>query len=127
MSMNARLYRWNELQPDAPMANITRRRVIGDKMMISKVELGAGFSLESHRHENEQFVLMISGRAVFGLGEPGTAAFREIEVRAGDVLHLPGNVPHSCRAIEPCEILDLFSPVSATTGVDHHASSARAG
>jgi hypothetical protein len=34
------------------------------------------------------------------------------------VLQLPGGVPHSAYAIERCEILDIFSPPSETTGID---------
>ena len=87
--------------------------------MISQVRLSAGFELASHHHENEQHVVMISGCCRFGLGEPGTPAYHEIEVRGGQVLELPGNVWHSCRALEDSLIYDLFSPVSETTGVDH--------
>ena len=114
----ARLYRWDDLPQDAPMALITRKRVIGDRMMISSVRLAKGFALASHRHENEQIVVVLSGRCRFGLGEEGTKEHREVEVRGGDVLHLPSNVPHSCQALEETAILDLFSPVSEKTGVD---------
>jgi quercetin dioxygenase-like cupin family protein len=41
-------------------------------------------------------------------------------LKGGEVLVLPGNVAHSCTALEDSHILDLFSPVSATTGVDRH-------
>ncbi len=110
--------RWAELPRDQPMARIDRRRVIGEKMMVSEVQLQPGFEVPTHSHENEQFVIMLSGRCIFGLGADGTAERREIEVRGGEVLVLPPNLPHSCRAIEATHILDLFSPPSATTGVD---------
>lgn len=100
------------------MPRITRRRVIGERMMVSAVVLEPGFELASHRHENEQFVVVQRGRAVFGLGEPGTPSWREVEVTGGQVLVLPSNVPHSCRAIEETHILDLFSPPTTETGVD---------
>jgi quercetin dioxygenase-like cupin family protein len=31
-------------------------------------------------------------------------------VKAGEVLHIPANVPHSAEAIEDCIAVDLFSP-----------------
>jgi len=111
-----------ELTTDRPMPKIARRRVIGERMMISDVVLDAGFELAAHRHENEQFVVVLSGRCVFGLGEPRTPEFREVEVEGGQVLVLPGMVWHSCRALEETRILDLFSPVSAATGVDAHGT-----
>ena len=114
-----------DLATDRPMPRIERRRIIGERMMISDVVLEPGFDLAPHRHENEQFVVVLQGRCVFGLGEAGTPEFREVEVRGGQVLVLPPNVWHSCRALERTHIYDLFSPISATTGVDAHAGATR--
>jgi len=114
----ARILTLADLSTDHPMPLIERRRIIGERMMISHVRLEKGFSVPTHAHENEQFVVLLSGRCRFGLGAEGDPARREIEVVAGQVVHLPGNVPHSCTALEPTEILDLFSPISEKTGVD---------
>lgn len=114
----ATVFKWDSMPKDAPMARIERRRIIGEQMMISQVFLAKGFELASHRHENEQFVVLLKGKCLFGLGDEGTPGHRTIELNAGEVLHLPGNVAHSCKAIENTEILDLFSPISEKTGVD---------
>lgn len=108
----------SSLPVDRPMPLISRRRVIGEHMMVSDVLLEKGFTLASHHHANEQFVVLLSGRCIFGLGAPGTPDYREVEVSAGQVLTLPPNLPHSCRALEETRILDLFSPPSQTTGID---------
>lgn len=108
----------SELPVDHPMPLITRRRVVGEHMMISAVVLERGFELASHSHFNEQLVVVQQGRCVFGLGEPESCEYREVELTAGQVLVLPPNTPHLCRAIEETHILDLFSPPSAATGVD---------
>ena len=42
----------------------------------------------------------------------------DLVVVGGEVLHLPANVPHSAEALEDSVLFDLFSPPSATTGVD---------
>ncbi|MEX2218726.1 MAG: cupin domain-containing protein [Phycisphaerales bacterium] len=118
MPTEARRIAWSDLPQDRPMDRIARRRIIAEHMMVSEVRLEPGFDLASHAHANEQLVVMLQGRCLFGLGEPGTPAYRETELRTGEVLVLPPNVPHSCRALEPSHILDLFSPPSATTGVD---------
>ena len=107
-----------ELPVDRPMPLIERRRIIGERMMISEVHLTKGFFVPSHHHENEQMVVVLSGRCRFTVGAPGTPEERELELATGEVLELPGNVPHSCLALEDTRILDLFSPISATTGVD---------
>lgn len=110
--------RWEDLASDQPMPRIDRRRIIGMNMMISEVLLHPGFEIRTHSHENEQFVVMLRGRCLFGIGAEDSPHRREVEVCGGEVLVLPPNLPHSCRAIEETLILDLFSPPSAATGVD---------
>ncbi len=113
----ARVYRWTDLPTDSPMPLIERRRIIGQKMMISQVMLEEGFVVPSHAHENEQFACVIRGRIRFGLGVEGSPEHQEIELTGGEVLHLPANVPHSAEALDETLILDLFSPPSEKTGI----------
>lgn len=115
---DARRYSWSELPTDAPMVNIERQRIIGEQMMLSRVRLAKGFFVPSHQHTNEQFAVVLSGHMRFGLGAEGSPTHREVEVRGGEVLYLPANVPHSAAALEDTIILDLFSPPSEKTGVD---------
>jgi len=117
-AMHATLHELDRLPVDRPMPKIDRQRIFGERMMISRVILHPGFQVPTHQHENEQFVVLLSGRCVFTIGTPGTADSQEIEMSGGQVLHLPSHIPHACRALERCEILDLFSPISAATGVD---------
>ena len=111
-------HRWADLPVDRPMARIERQRIIGAQMMISRVVLERGFVVPTHQHANEQFAVVLSGRMRFGLGAEGSPERRTLEVVAGEVLHLPANVPHSAEAIETSVLLDLFAPPSETTGVD---------
>jgi len=69
----ALIHTWADLPVDHPTAKIDRRRVVGSRMMVSHVVLHRGFRVASHRHPQEQFALVLSGRVRFGLGEPGTA------------------------------------------------------
>jgi quercetin dioxygenase-like cupin family protein len=114
------VHRWNDLPTDAPMALLTRKRIIGEQMMISQVALKKGCDVPSHNHVSEQFAVLVSGKMRFGLGAPGTPDHREITLNAGEVLHLPSNLPHSAYALEDCLILDLFSPPTQKTGIDRH-------
>ena len=115
--MDAKLYRWSDLPLDNPMALLDRRRIIGEQAMISQVRLQRGCDVPTHAHENEQFAMVMSGRLRFGIGGSGGAQ-REVIVSAGEVLHLPANVPHSAYAEEDTVVLDLFSPPSEKTGID---------
>ncbi len=108
---------WNALPVDRPMALLERRRVIGDKAMISHITLHKGCVVPVHSHENEQFSAILSGRLRFTFGEGGPAG---MDVSAGQVLHLPSNCPHGAEALEETVVLDIFSPPSASTGIDRH-------
>ena len=117
---NAKHYRWSDLPQDTPMELLSRKRIIGEQMMISQVNLRKGCCVPTHSHANEQFACIMSGELRFGIGEEGSAARYEVCVKAGGVLHLPANVPHSAEALEDTLVIDLFSPPSATTGIDRH-------
>lgn len=114
------VYAWSDMPTDRPMPRIDRKRIIGSKMMISHVTLHKGFKVATHHHENEQISVVLSGRIRFGIGDAAAPKF--VELGAGQVIHLPGNVPHAAEALEECVLLDLFSPPSATTGVDAQGS-----
>ena len=100
------------------MALLERRRVMGQRMSVARVVLQKGCYVPTHHHENEQISIIVSGRLRFGLGAEGSAERREQVVSAGEVLHLPSNVPHSALAEEETVVLDLFSPPAASTGID---------
>ncbi len=110
-------HRWQDLPQDRPMEKIARRRIIGEKAMLSEVTLSKGFVVPTHQHENEQFACILSGKLRFTISE-GAKDQRTIDVPAGGVLHLPPNVPHGAEALEDSVVLDIFSPPSDKTGVD---------
>lgn len=117
-NMTATHYRWDDLAPDFPMAQLSRRRIIGHNTMLSQVHLERGCYVPTHSHENEQIAVIVSGTLKFGIGADGSAQRREVVVRAGEVLHLPSNVPHSAEALEDTLVIDVFSPPSEKTGID---------
>jgi quercetin dioxygenase-like cupin family protein len=60
-----------------------------------------------HSHENEQVTYILSGALRFWIGEDES---QEVVVRAGEVLHIPANLPHKAEALEDTLDLDVFSP-----------------
>lgn len=111
-------YRWADLPADRPLSGLERRRVIGERVMLAQVRLEPGCVVPTHAHDNEQVCCVLSGRLRFGLGGEGGQPPREVEVAAGEVLHLPSGVPHSAEALEPTLVIDIFSPPSEKTGID---------
>ena len=115
----ASVHRWEKLTTDTPMALLERQRVIGEKMMVSRVTLHPGCKVPMHSHANEQISCILSGRLKFQLGDDA----RTVVVGSGEVLLLPAHVPHAAEALEETVVLDLFSPPSQTTGIDVHTAS----
>lgn len=120
MNSTAQVLRWSELEADDPLPLVRRQRIVGSEAMLSRFELGAGCEVPSHRHANEQFACVLSGRVRFVVGEEG--AEEERIVAAGEVLHLPSQVPHAAFALEDSVVLDVFAPPSEATGVDASGS-----
>jgi quercetin dioxygenase-like cupin family protein len=109
---------WNELPVDRPMELIERQRIVGERAMISRVRLAKGFVVATHRHDNEQLAVVLSGRIRFTLGPEAEPSRRVETLTAGQTLLIPSGAPHGAEALEETVILDIFSPPSETTGVD---------
>lgn len=123
--MKAPVYRWTELDMDNPVPLLTRKRIMGEKVMLARVLLAKGCHVPVHAHENEQIAWVVSGRAHFHIGEPGSPEAYDVVVSGGEVLHLPSNLPHGVDALEDTEILDVLSP-PGPMGVDRPDIAAQA-
>ena len=115
--MEARAYRWSEIEPDQPIALLTRRRVAGEQMLAAKVHLAKGCHVALHQHVSEQLAIVVSGHVRWTIGEDADSGQCYLEMRGGEVLHLPSNVWHGVDALEETEIIDILSPPGAM-GVD---------
>ena len=103
----AKHYRWEELPLETMKGTITRRLITSDRMMIAHVYLKKGDDVPRHSHENEQITYILEGALQFLLGVNGE---RELIVRAGEVLVIPSNLPHSAVALEDTLDVDVFNP-----------------
>lgn len=106
-SREVRWYRWEELPWEPLNEKLERRLITGERVMIAHVYLKKGCVVPLHRHENEQITYILEGALRFLIGEDRG---QEIVVHAGEVLHLPSNVPHEAEALEDTLDVDVFSP-----------------
>jgi quercetin dioxygenase-like cupin family protein len=74
------------------------------------VYLKKGCIVPKHSHENEQLTYILEGALHFRLGEDQK---EEVVVSAGEVLHIPSNLPHEAKALEDTLDVDVFSPPRA--------------
>jgi len=98
--------RWDDQPLDAVNATFDRKLVSGEHITIAQVFLKPGGGAPKHSHENEQFSYIMKGTLRFWVGDDE----RLIDVKAGEVLHLPPNVPHRAEALDDVFAIDVFSP-----------------
>ena len=75
--------------------------------MLASVELQRGCVVPKHAHVHEQSTICLEGCLKLIVGEDGA---EEYELRPGDVVMIPSNVPHAAEALEDSRVLDVFSP-----------------
>ena len=100
-------YRWEAMPREKVSAMLDRRLITGDRIMLAHVYLKKGCVVPKHSHENEQFTYILEGALRFWIGE---GEKEEVVVRAGEVLHIPSNLPHKAEALEDTLDVDVFSP-----------------
>ena len=100
-------YRWDDMPKERVSDTLERRLITGDRMMLAHVYLAKGCVVPKHSHMNEQLTYILDGALHFFLGEDQT---EEVIVRAGEVLHIPANLPHKAIALEDTLDVDIFDP-----------------
>jgi quercetin dioxygenase-like cupin family protein len=103
----AKHVRWDDIELEKMRGSVTKRFVNTQQLMLAQVNLKKGDDVPRHSHHNEQFTYVISGRMEFWLG---AADEQNLMLRAGEVLLIPGNLPHRAYAHEDTFELDIFNP-----------------
>jgi len=75
--------------------------------MAANVELARGCVVPKHAHVHEQITYVLEGWLRLTVGDDGAETY---DLRPGDVIHLPSNVPHGAEALDETRVIDLFSP-----------------
>src|SRR5437660_7158167 len=101
----ARLHRWESMPKERLSGKLDRRIITGERMMITHVYLKKGCVVPRHQHENEQITYVLEGALRFKLGDD-----QVVDVRAGEVLCIPSNLPHAAEALEDTLDVDIFDP-----------------
>jgi len=101
------LHRWEEMPKERVTEMLERRLIIGERIMLAHVYLKKGAVVPRHFHENEQLTYILEGALRFWIGDDGSEV---LDVRAGEVLCIPPNVPHKAEALEDTLDVDIFSP-----------------
>jgi unsaturated pyranuronate lyase len=100
-------YRWDDVPREALKPDLSRRLIASERMMLAQVYLDKGCIVPTHSHENEQLTYILEGALRFWLGEDEVEV---VDVRAGEVLHIPSHLPHKAEALERTLDVDVFAP-----------------
>ena len=97
-------YTLNEMSAKEILPGFHGKFIHGDSITMAYWEIEPGSALPEHNHVHEQVLNMISGEFEFTMnGETRV-------LKAGDVVVIPSDVPHSGKAVSKCMIIDVFSP-----------------
>jgi quercetin dioxygenase-like cupin family protein len=108
--LEATRYRWDDLPKEALKPDLARRLIATERMMLAHVYLEQGCIVPKHAHENEQLTYILEGALRFWLGDDESEM---VDVRAGEVLHIPSHLPHKAEALETTLDVDVFCPPRA--------------
>lgn len=103
----SQLFSWNDLPREQVTDMIERNMFTSRNMTLSQAVLQQGCIVPKHAHDNEQATYVIEGALRFRIGDDGA---EQLDVRAGEVLVIPPNVPHEAHALATTLVLDIFSP-----------------
>jgi quercetin dioxygenase-like cupin family protein len=108
MNNSAQAIAWKDVPAEPMNPLLTRQFVTGSQAMISRIQLKKGCIVPRHSHANEQIAYLEQGAMRFSIGEEGAA--RDVILRAGEVLVIPGGLPHLAEALEDTINFDIFAP-----------------
>jgi quercetin dioxygenase-like cupin family protein len=100
-------FRWDDMPREKVTDQISRRLVTGQQMMLAHVYLDKGAVVPKHQHHNEQLTYILKGELRFWIGDDQQQV---LDLREGEVLHIPSNVWHKAEALEDTLDVDVFSP-----------------
>src|SRR5262245_4994794 len=107
MSGPASFFRWTDLPREKVTDLLDRRLITGKTMMLAHVYLKKGCIVPKHQHVNEQLTYVLEGCLRLWVGED---LGQVVDVKPGEVLLIPSNVPHKAEALEDTLDVDVFSP-----------------
>jgi len=81
------------------------KMIHGETMTLAFWEVEEGATVPEHSHKNEQIMQVIEGTFEFTVN--GLTKL----YKPGDLVVIPPFAPHSGKALTPCKLMDIFSPV----------------
>ncbi len=81
------------------------KMIHGENMSMAFWDVEEGAVVPEHSHVHEQIMQVLEGRFEFTVG--GVTKIYSPD----DLVVIPSHTPHGGKALTPCKLLDIFSPV----------------
>jgi len=103
---DGKAYNWSSIPSEVVRKGLSRKGFQWKDMMMVMNECHPGMAINPHSHTFEQLAYIVSGRAIYHIGETGH------EVGPGSILVIPAGAVHYIEPIgdEPVMNLDFFVP-----------------
>jgi quercetin dioxygenase-like cupin family protein len=95
----------SELEEKELVPGFHVRFVHSENMTFAYWNIEAGAAMPGHSHPHEQVYNITEGEFELTVGEETKI------MKPGQVAVIPGDVPHSGKAITDCKVIDVFYPV----------------
>jgi len=98
-------YTWDGIteEPLNPLAG--RKALHGAHITVAHFRFDKRNKVARHHHANDQVTIVEKGSVRMVVGD------EECVLKAGEMLHVPPDVPHSNEALEDTVIMEIFSPI----------------
>lgn len=96
--------RWEEIKTERLNPKLDRQFFTSGGVTVARLIMQKGLLIPTHHHVSEQITSIVQGRLKMWLEG------KEVDLREGDVLCIPANLPHHTEALEDTVCLDIFSP-----------------
>ena len=98
-------YTWDEIAEEQLNPLAGRKALHGSAITVAHFRFDKGNKVASHHHANDQITIVEKGAVRMTCGE------EVFVLKAGEMVHVPPDVPHGNEALEDTVIMELFSPI----------------
>ena len=99
-----KMYDWEKIKTDHITGLYSRKVAVGDNVAVARLEAKKGAATRMHSHENEEIILVLSGKWRFFMPSG------EVTLEANQMLRIPPGVEHGSEVLEDVVAIDVCSP-----------------
>jgi quercetin dioxygenase-like cupin family protein len=99
------IHTWTGIAEETLNPLARRKALHGKNITVARFRFDKGNQVASHHHGNDQITIVEKGAVRMVVGD------EVLVLKAGDMVHVPPDVPHANEALEDTVIIEVFSPV----------------